>query len=164
MNEFDNTHPHGPLRRKEREIVDRSEIDAILGEGKVMRIALVDGDIPFLVPVFFVYDGDAVYFHSAKVGTKMRILAKNPNICFEVSLDQGVVPADAACDFEARHRTAIGWGTAAPVEDEAEKIRILDLLVAKFTDRKFDYPQAMLSHTAVTRIEVRTLKGKKHGL
>ena len=164
MSESPSIHPHGAMRRKEREIADRGEIEAILREGTVMRIALVDGDIPFLVPVFYVFDGGSVYFHSAKVGTKMRILAKNPNICFEVSLDQGVVEADAACDFEARHRTAIGWGKAVSVEDESGKIRILDLLVAKFTERKFEYPQAMLSHTAVTRVEIVSLKGKKHGV
>ena len=34
----------GAMRRREREIIDRSEIDAILHAGRVMRIALVDGD------------------------------------------------------------------------------------------------------------------------
>lgn len=164
MSEIQSIHPHAAMRRKEREIAGRGEVESILREGKVMRIALVDGDIPFLVPVFYVFEGGSVYFHSAKVGTKMRILAKNPNICFEVSLDQGVVEADEACDFEARHRTAIGWGRAVAVEDDSEKIRILDLLVAGFTDKRFEYPPAMLSHTAVTRIEIASLKGKKHGV
>ena len=157
-------HPHGAMRRKEREIKDRGEIDAILAEGKVMRIALVDGDMPFLVPVNYAYDGGSLYFHSAKVGTKMEILKKNNNVCFEVSLDHGVIEAEIACDFEAKHRTAIGIGKAVPVEDEAEKIRILDLIVAKFTDKKFEYPKATLSHTAVTRIEISSVKGKKHGV
>lgn len=157
-------HPHGAMRRKDREIVDRAEIDAILREGNLMRIALVDGDMPFLVPVHYVYDGGSLYFHSAKVGTKMAILSRNDNVCFEVSLDHGTIEADLACDFEARHRTAIGIGKAVAVEDEAEKIRILDLVVARFTDRRFEYPAATLAHTAVTRIAITSVKGKKHGI
>jgi uncharacterized protein len=157
-------HPHGAMRRKDREITDRLEIDTILREGNLMRIALVDGDMPFLVPVHYVFDGGSLYFHSAKVGTKMEILKKNNNVCFEVSLDHGTIEAEAACDFEARHRTAIGIGKAVAVDDEAEKIRILDLVVARFTERKFDYPKATLAHTAVTRIEIVSVKGKKHGV
>lgn len=157
-------HPHGAMRRKDREITDRDEIDAILREGNLMRIALVDGDMPFLVPVHYVFDGGSLYFHSAKVGAKMEILRKNDNVCFEVSLDHGTIEAEVACDFEARHRTAIGIGKAVAVDDEAEKIRILDRIVARFTDRRFDYPKATLAHTAVTRIEIVSVKGKKHGL
>lgn len=157
-------HPHGAMRRKEREIKDRSEIDAILHEGKVMRLALVDGDMPFLVPVNYAYDGTHLFFHSAKVGAKMEILKRNSNVCFEVSLDHGVIEAENPCDFEAKHRTVIGIGKAVAVEDEAEKIAVLDRIVARFTDRKFEYPKATLAHTAVTRIEIVSVKGKKHGV
>jgi uncharacterized protein len=152
------------MRRKDREIKDRSEIDAILSEGKVMRLALVDGDMPFLVPVNYAYDGTHLFFHSAKVGTKMEILKKNSNVCFEVSLDHGVIEAENPCDFEAKHRTVIGIGKAVAVEDEAEKIAVLDRIVVRFTDRRFEYPKATLAHTAVTRIEIVSVKGKKHGV
>jgi hypothetical protein len=47
--------------------------------------------------------------------------------------------------------------------DEAEKIKGLDLIVAQFTDKKFDYPKSNLQHTAVIRIDIDSIKGKKHG-
>lgn len=157
-------HPHGAMRRKDREITDRAEIDAILAEGNLMRIALVDGDMPFLVPVHYVFDGKDLFFHSAKAGSKMEILARNDNVCFEVGLDHGTIEAEVACDFEARHRTVIGIGKARAVEAEAEKVAVLDRIVARFTDRRFEYPKATLAHTAVTRIEIVSVKGKKHGI
>lgn len=85
-------------------------------------------------------------------------------MCFEVSLDHGVIEAENPCDFEAKHRTVIGIGKAVAVEDEAEKIAVLDRIVARFTERKFEYPKATLAHTAVTRIEIISVKGKKHGV
>ena len=156
-------HPHGPLRRKEREITDRAEIDAILRSAKVMRLALADNNIPFVVPVFFAYDGTAVYFHSARMGTKIDIMQRNPNVCFEVSVDQSVIESDRACDFEAKHRTVIGFGKVTFLADDAAKIQALNRIVARFSDKKFEYPPVNLDHTAVIRIDIESIKGKKHG-
>lgn len=156
-------HPHGPMRRKQREITERAEIDAILGQATVMRIALADGDVPFLVPVFYYYDGQALFFHSAPAGTKIEILKRNNKVCFEVGIEHGVIEDELACDFEARHKTVIGIGKAAFVEDAAEKIAALDGIVARFTDKHFDYPRENLDRTAVIRIDIDGIKGKQHG-
>jgi len=163
MQESAQHHPHGPMRRKDREITDRSEIDAVISSSNLMHIALVDGDMPFLVPVFYAFDGSALYFHSAQAGTKMEILKRNNNVCFEISIDQGFIESDEACDFEAKHRTVIGIGKAVPVEDDSEKIRALDLIVAHFSAKKFEYPKTNLDRTAVVRIDIASVKGKKHG-
>ncbi|MDD2335564.1 MAG: pyridoxamine 5'-phosphate oxidase family protein [Geobacteraceae bacterium] len=163
MNVSMENHPHGMMRRKEREITDRREIDAIIRSGNIMRIALVDGDIPFLVPVFYAFDDSALYFHSAQAGTKMELMKRNNNICFEISVDQGFIESGEACDFEARHRTVIGIGKAVFVEDDAEKIKALDLIVAHFSQKIFEYPKTNLDRTAVIRIDIESVKGKKHG-
>ncbi|BCS55070.1 pyridoxamine 5'-phosphate oxidase family protein [Geobacter sp. SVR] len=164
MQEPAHHHPHGPLRRKDREITDRTEIDAIIRSEKLMHIALVDGELPFLVPVFYAFDGTALYFHSAQAGRKIEIIMRNNNVCFEISVDHGFIESDEACDFEARHRTVIGMGKAVFVEDAAEKIKALDLIVAHFSEQKFEYPQTNLDRTAVIRIDIVSLQGKKHGV
>ena len=79
--------PFGPLRRKDREITSPAEIAAVLGASTVMRLGLADRERPFVVPVFYLYDRGAVFFHSAKSGTKMAIMRRNPSVCFEVSDD-----------------------------------------------------------------------------
>ena len=163
MSESTETHPHGMMRRKDREITDRAEIDAIIASTNLMHIALVDGAMPFLVPVFYAFDGTALYFHSAQAGTKIDILKRNNNVCFEISIDNGFIVSDEPCDFEAKHRTVIGVGKAFFIEDEAEKVNALDLIVAHFSSRKFSYPQANLDRTTVIRIDIESIKGKKHG-
>lgn len=161
---FNQDFPHSPMRRKDRAITDRAAIDAILDAGTVLYLALCDADTPFLVPVFYAYDGDALYFHGSRAGAKMSILKRNPRVCFAVSLDHGIVASDNACDFEAAHRTAIGLGRASVVEDETAKIAARDRIVARFTERKFDYPRTSLAATAVVRIAIDSIKGKSHGL
>ena len=163
MSDSAEKHPHTMMRRKDREITDRTEIDAIISAANLMHIALVDGNMPFLVPVFYAFDGSVLYFHSAQAGTKIEILKRNNNVCFEISIDQGFIESDEPCDFEAKHRTVIGSGKAVFIEDEAEKIKALDLIVAHFSPKKFAYPQANLDRTAVIRIDIASIKGKKHG-
>ena len=157
-------HPHGTMRRKEREITDRKEIDQIISLGKVMHLALSDNNLPFLIPVLYAYDGTSLYFHSAKAGTKIDILKRNNNVCFEISVDNGIVESDMACDFEAKHRTVIGFGKAQFLESEDDKIAVLDRIVSQFTDKKFEYPKGNLHATAVIRIDIESIKGKKHGV
>jgi len=157
-------HPHAAMRRKEREITDRSEIDAILNNTRVMHLAMAAQNMPFLVPLYFVYTGEAIYFHSAKVGTKMGILKENPQVCFEVSQDLGFMEADEACDFEARHKTVIGTGRASMIENAEEKIKILHGLMARFTEKQYNFPQANVDRTAVVRIDIESIKGKCHGV
>jgi uncharacterized protein len=151
------------MRRRDREITDRAQIDAILADTTIMHLALADGDCPFVVPVFFAYDGQALYFHSARAGTKIDILRRNPRVCFEISVEQGYIPAEIACDFEARHRTAIGFGHATFIEDEAGKIAALNRIVARFSPTPFVFPKNNVTHTAVVRIDIDTLHGKAHG-
>ena len=43
------------MRRKDREITERAEIEAILREAQVCRIALADDDGPYIVPMSFGY-------------------------------------------------------------------------------------------------------------
>lgn len=157
-------HPHGAMRRKDREITDRAAIDAILAEGRVLYLALADDNVPFVVPVYYAYDHTGLFFHCARAGTKVRIMQRNPVVSFVVSLDHGIVESDAACDFEACHRTVIGLGRAVFVTDEAAKIAALDRIVARFTSRHFDYPKTNLAATNVVRIEIESVKGKTHGL
>ena len=161
---MENTHIFNPMRRKNREIANRSEIEEILYREKLMHLALSDQNIPFVVPVFYAFDGVSLYFHSASAGTKMDILKRNDNVCFEVCIQEGVIQSDEACDFEAKHRTVIGFGKAAPVVDDAEKKKALDLIVARFTEKKFHYSKENLARTQVIRIDIVSVRGKKHGV
>jgi nitroimidazol reductase NimA-like FMN-containing flavoprotein (pyridoxamine 5'-phosphate oxidase superfamily) len=150
------------MRRKAREIADPTQIDNVLRQEKLMHLAMSQNDVPFLVPVYFGWDGKALYFHSANAGSKIEILQANPEVCFEVSSVTGFVEAPEACDFEAQHRTVIGFGRAAFITNEAEKTRALDLIVARFTDQRFEYPKENLAKTFVIRIDVHAMKGKQH--
>ena len=65
------------MRRKEKEIKDKKEIEQIFKEAHVCRLGMVDGKIPYIVPMNFGYRDNILYFHSALSGRKIDILKNN---------------------------------------------------------------------------------------
>jgi uncharacterized protein len=62
-----------------------TQINSILSSQVVGRLACTNGKQPYIVPVTYTYDGKYIYGQT-NVGTKLRILRKNPNVCFEVDM------------------------------------------------------------------------------
>lgn len=60
-----------------------SEVTKALRDGTVGRIGVTADGRTYVVPITYVYDGDSVYGHSV-VGQKVRMMRKNPSVCFEV--------------------------------------------------------------------------------
>lgn len=113
------------MRRTEKEIQDRAEIDAIIRGCQVCRLGLADGTEPYVVPLCFGYDGNALYFHCTQQGRKLEILRRNPRVCFELDVVEGMVEAEPACGWSIRYRSVIGVGEI--MEDPTAKQRALAL-------------------------------------
>lgn len=62
-----------------------TQIKNILSGQVVGRLACTDGKQPYIVPVTFTYDGNYIYGQTNE-GTKLDILRKNPNVCFETDV------------------------------------------------------------------------------
>lgn len=62
-----------------------TQIQNILSSQAVGRLACTDGKKPYIVPVTYTYDGKYIYGQTNE-GTKLKILRKNPNVCFEVDM------------------------------------------------------------------------------
>jgi len=59
------------------------QINNLLSSQVLGKIACTDGKQPYIVPVTYSYDGEYIYGQTNE-GTKLDILRKNPNVCFEV--------------------------------------------------------------------------------
>ncbi|MCF6248338.1 MAG: pyridoxamine 5'-phosphate oxidase family protein [Desulfobacula sp.] len=148
------------MRLKEREITDKAEIESILKKSRVCRISLMDEDKPYIVPMNFGYKNGTLYLHSAKEGRKIELIKKNPNICFEVDELVRLKKAEQACDWGAQYQSVIGNGRAVFLE-EGEKKAGLDIIMAHYSQRQFEYPEEMLGKTAVIKIAIDNMTGKQ---
>jgi uncharacterized protein len=150
------------MRKREREIEDRATIDALIWNSPVGRLGLTDGSEPYVVPLCFGYDGQALYFHCAPEGRKIELLRRNPQVCFEFDRMEGVVESDQACGFGMRFQSVIGLGTASFLEEAEEKRQALAVLMKQFSPKVFTFPDDILLRTTVVKIEILRISGK-HG-
>jgi nitroimidazol reductase NimA-like FMN-containing flavoprotein (pyridoxamine 5'-phosphate oxidase superfamily) len=149
------------MRRKDLEITDTKETEAIIESGKVCRIALSHNDRPYVVPMNHGYKDNALYFHSAKVGKKIDLITRNNNVCFEITTDHGIMNTGIPCNWENRYACVIGYRKAFLVDDPEDKIRALTILVGHYAPGTiYDLSEENLSRTAVIRIDMEEMTGK----
>ncbi|OGS21855.1 MAG: pyridoxamine 5'-phosphate oxidase [Elusimicrobia bacterium RIFOXYA2_FULL_40_6] len=151
------------MRRHDREITDKSVMEAIIKEAQVCRIALCDGDMPYIVPVCFGYKDDCLYIHSVAQGKKLDIIKKNNNVCFEIEGKCEIVTAEKACDYSMKYSSVIGTGKAVLIDDSGEKMKALDIVMGQYSQGSFQYPTEMMKRISVIKITIEQMTGKKSG-
>ena len=152
------------MRRREKEITDLQEIEAILRRAQVCRLALVDGDRPYIVPMNFGYERGILYFLCAPEGRKLEILRRNRHVCFEVDVDHELMTGGAQpCRWGMRYRSVIGFGSAFFIEDATEKRGALAVIMGQYAEGEFDFPEEEVTRTTVFKVEIETMTGKKSG-
>ncbi len=149
------------MRRTEKEIGNRAEIDSIIRRSQVCRLGLCDQGSPYVVPLCFGYDGQALYFHCAREGRKLDILRQNDRVCFEFDIVEGMVEEDQGCDWGIRYQSVIGFGRASVVVNAEDKAQALALIMAQYSERTYSFPPDAVSRTAVVKIEIKSLTGKQ---
>lgn len=148
------------MRRSEKEITDESAIEAIINSSIVCRLALSDGDQPYIVPLSFGYQDRILYFHSALEGKKIDIIKKNNRICFEFDVNTEIIEAEKACKWGLKYQSVIGFGKAVFVEDFEEKQKALSIIISQYSNRNFQFPDKAIKKTVIIKIEIESMTGK----
>lgn len=113
------------MRRKDREM-DREFALAVTDKCEYATLAMAakEGE-PYCVPVTIARDGEKIYFHCAKVGTKVDMMRENPRVCMTCVGDTRRVPEEFTTKFESA--VIRGRGQRGHPDDET-KIHALRLI------------------------------------
>ncbi len=149
------------LRRREKKIEERSVVEAVIAAARFCRLAMSDGDTPYIVPLCFGYKDNTLYFHSAVQGRKVDMLRKNPRVCVQFDCDLALLPSEKPCDWSLSFKSVIGFGRATFLEDPQAKREALALIMAHYTEGKFEFEETVLRKTLVVRVDFEELTGKQ---
>jgi len=151
------------MRRGDKEIVDREELHRILDEAMVMRLGMLDGERPYVVPLNFAREGEELWFHAATAGHKLDCLRAAPAVCVEADRFLRLHTGPSACDdWTSHYESVIGFGTAEIVEDTAVKRHGLRAIMRKYSKRDdWEFTDASVEGIAVVRIRLDALTGKR---
>lgn len=151
------------MRKKDKEITEASAIESIIHQSIVCRLGLSEGNSPYIVPVCFGYQDRTIYFHGSLMGKKIDMIRNNPNVCFEFDINTEIIPAENACDWDVKYQSVIGFGKASLLTDPEQKRKALSIIMRQYSDRPFQFPEKKLDRTAVIKIDIATMTGKRSG-
>ena len=157
------------MRRKDRQITEIEAIRAILDKAKVLHLAMIDGDRPYVVPLHYGYALEngvlTLYLHSAKEGRKLDVLQKNGRVAFVLETDvSSISGGEIPCKYGAAYASVMGEGKAVFLTDPAEKAAALQILMRTQTGRNFTITEAMTESVAVLRVDAETYSAKSRPL
>jgi len=89
---------------------------------------LGDDGYPYGVPISYVYADGKLYFHSARTGHKVDAIRQNAKASFTVVVQDDIVPEK----YTTLYRSVIAFGSVHIAEDEAERVRGVQLLAEEY--------------------------------
>lgn len=140
-----------PMRRNECEVTDIEVIGRILGRATLCRVAMVDKNDPYVVPMNCGWDGEHLLLHAAVQGRKLDILRANPHVCVEVEEDVQIVTGATGEDCTATYVTVIGTGTVTFIVDPQTKTRDLNVILLQCHP---GIPAEVFPDEALSRVDV----------
>ena len=144
--------------RKESRAMDSQWALEVMHKAPYITVSFIDKDgKPYGLPLSLASDDDVNwYFHGALEGKKLEAIKTHPEVCLSAvtRCAPTVGPKDGS--FTLQFKSAIAFGKAEIVADEAEKIHGLRLISERFLPQHMDaFDESIarsLSRTAVVRI------------
>ncbi|MGA1387942.1 MAG: pyridoxamine 5'-phosphate oxidase family protein [Ilumatobacteraceae bacterium] len=112
-------------RHPERGSSDRGVIRAILAEGLVAHVGIIDAQgLPVVIPMAYALDGDGILIHGSVASRLMR--TPGP-ICVTVTLLDGLVVARSLFNSSMNYRSVVVVGVPEVLRDEERERALLVL-------------------------------------
>jgi len=150
------------MRRTDREIVSREEMDEIIRGSQVCRIALALDNLPYIVPVSFGYDGKSIYLHTAKEGKKIIYIKNNNNVCFEFEGNVKLIKDPInACKWTFSYESVIGFGNIYELESLKHRENGMNIIMSQYSEKEWKIGENKLDNIRVWKIEINSITGKR---
>ncbi|MCF8067676.1 MAG: pyridoxamine 5'-phosphate oxidase family protein [Desulfobacterales bacterium] len=148
------------MRDKERELDKNSALE-IIKKGSYGVLSTIDENgYPYGVPLNYTYIDDCICFHCGHEGHKIDNIKNCENVSFCVVTKSNVL----ANEFDTDYESAIAFGKASKVADDAKKEEILLSVINKYSPEFMkagkNYMKKFWDDTTVVKIEIEHFTGK----
>ena len=149
------------MRKSKLEITEKLILEEILSGALICRMAMMDNDLPYIVPVNYGYRDGCIYIHSAPEGKKIDLLRKNKQVCFEVEETVDLVKGERACDWTTRYRSVVGYATVEILSDNQSKQLGLEVIMVQHgAPDLVDFEPKNMKRMVILKLTISSLTGK----
>jgi nitroimidazol reductase NimA-like FMN-containing flavoprotein (pyridoxamine 5'-phosphate oxidase superfamily) len=143
--------------------MEKEAIEEIIRSATVCRLAMRDGERPYIIPMCFGYRDGILFFHGSLKSRKYGLLRQHPVVCFEFDRLVAPLPADDPCDWEMRYQSVVGFGRAAMLEEREAKRHALTIIAAQYAPPPHRFPDRKIDATGVFQVVIESMTGKSAG-
>lgn len=111
---------------------DRETLNQVLDAHYLCQVGFVHEGCPHVIPTLYARDGDRVLIHGSSKSRMLAVMKSETDICLSVTLVDGLVVARSVFHHSINYRSAVLYGQAVAIEEEAEKLRALEILTDHF--------------------------------
>lgn len=133
---------------------DPEGIQHVFEQAILLRIACLDGDTPYIVPVNFGYRDGYLYFHSSKTGKKIACLRKNNRVGFQADCHTELIVKQDPCKATMHYHSVSGHGTVSFINDPAEKRLGMRSILEQDGITGMEINEEVLQKTEILRIDM----------
>jgi len=152
------------MRRNDKQIINRDEIDKIIQKTDVCRIAFANENIPYIVPVSFGYNGKSIFIHTAKTGRKIEFIEANNLVCFEFDIDVKTIENETVpCKWTSVYKSVIGYGKMVELTSLDERVTAINQIMLHYSGKEWGFDEKMLKSVKLWEIAIDEISGKQSG-
>jgi len=141
---------------------ERQEMEQFLHEETIGYLGLSVDGAPYVVPLNYAYDAGRIVFHCATAGKKLDYLKRNPQVCFTVGRQAGIVRRHADMDpCHVDSDSVICYGQARVIEDLDERKEVLDTFNWSFTPDAEGISLDAVAKCCAVVVEISEMTGRR---
>ncbi|WP_219836111.1 pyridoxamine 5'-phosphate oxidase family protein [Paenibacillus sp. R14(2021)] len=128
------------IRNEKRTCTDTGKIQHFLEQARIGFLGLSSEDIPYVIPLNFVWLNGAIYFHGAEEGRKVTYIEHNPRACFTVSENYGTITSPIPAKTDTAYLSVIIEGSLHQLTDLDEAMEAMQVMLDKYVPGYYDRP------------------------
>ncbi|MCU4176911.1 GNAT family N-acetyltransferase [Carboxylicivirga sp. N1Y90] len=150
------------MQKANQEIKDKAVIENILQSSTICRIAMLDGEKPYLLPFNYGYSENTIYIHSANKGKKLDVLRKNPHVCFEIDQSVSLVKNQIACKWATTYQSILGYGNIELLTVAKQKEDALNIIMQQHGAESISiFNPKHIDALTILKLNITQLSGKQ---
>lgn len=153
------------MRRKDRKVDDQKIIISILDMCKTASIAMIDQDIPYVIPLSYGYEIKdntlILYFHCAREGRKIDVLKSNNKVSFTIFHEGEASLFKIPCNSGYYYSSITGDGIAEFVENTEDKKYALNKIFIQQFGKDVVFTDVQANSVCIFKIIAKNYTGKQ---
>jgi nitroimidazol reductase NimA-like FMN-containing flavoprotein (pyridoxamine 5'-phosphate oxidase superfamily) len=161
-----------PIRMQKRACTDADRIRDFLNQARTGFLGLSQDGTPYVIPLNFVWQDEAIYFHGAQEGRKVVMMQENPRACFTISEEYGTIADPVPAHIDTAYMSVVIHGSIEIVSDPSEATEAMQDLIDKYVPGYYSEPlkrshleryvSSMGSKTAVFKLLISSMTAKEN--